>query len=172
MVMLEPMSEEFFQDYLHGTLTVYAEAHVRAGNWAVSESTQKAEEQIQEILPQGFSTEGHHFLKIVDDVTEEKVGVIWIAEVENEEEKVVFLYDLVIEKQFRQHGYGKQALYNLEEWVSTHGFGAIYLHVFAFNQVAKSLYDDLGYEVVKTYYDEDTSHPTSFRMVKEIHRSS
>ena len=47
MVMLEPMSEEFFQDYLHGTLTVYAEAHVRAGNWAVSESTQKAEEQIQ-----------------------------------------------------------------------------------------------------------------------------
>ena len=172
MVGFEPLNEESFQNYLKGTLISYAEAHVRAGNWEVSESIQRAEEQIRQLLPQGFSTEGHHFLKIVDDVTEEKVGVIWFAKVENEEEKVVFLYDLVIEKRFRQHGYGKQALYSLEKRVSTQGFNAIYLHVFAFNQVAKSLYDDLGYEVAKTYYDEDSSEPTSFRMMKEIRSSS
>ena len=172
MVGLEPLNEESFQNYLERTLISYAEAHVRAGNWAESESTKRAEEQIRQLLPHGFSTEGHHFLEIVDDVTEEKVGILWFVEVENEEGKVVFLYDLVIEKQFRQHGYGRQALYSLEKWGSTHGFGAIYLHVFAFNQVAKSLYDDLGYEVVKTYYDEDNNKPTSFRMVKEVHRST
>ena len=172
MVLLEPMSEDLFQDYLRSTLTSYAEALVKAGNWEVSESVQRAEEQLRELLPQGSHTEGHNFLKIVDEITNEKVGVLWFAEVDDEDEKVVFLYDLIVDAHFRHQGYGKQAMSTLEGRISILGLSAIHLHVFAYNKVAKSLYDKLGYEIVKTYYDEVNNMATSFRMAKTVRITS
>lgn len=168
MVLLEPMSEELFHKYLRMSLKTYAEEHVKAGNWGESTSIQRAEEQIKELLPLGIQTEGHHFLRIFEEITKEEVGVIWFSEVENENDRNVFLYDLNVDEQYRSQGYGKQAMYALEQRIAELGATSIYLHVFAHNKIAKSLYDGLGYEIVKTYYDDINNRATSFRMAKTV----
>ena len=96
MVQLETIDEEHFQDYLHRSLISYAEEHVRAGNWEESKALQRAEEQFSNLLPRGKKTEGQHILMIVDKVTKHKIGVIWFAEVDEEEERVVFLFDIIL----------------------------------------------------------------------------
>lgn len=172
MVIFEPMSEELFHDYFQKSVAVFAKEHVRTGNWEESESMRRAEDQLQEILPQGSQTEGHHFCKIVDEITKHKVGFVWFTEVFEGDKKVIFLYDLIVDEDCRQRGYGKQAMHALEGRASSLGARSIYLHVFAHNKVAKSLYDKLGYEIVKTYYDKVNNGATSFRLVKTVRISS
>lgn len=162
------MDESFYQPYLQRSIPEYANAHIKAGNWKSSEALQKSEEEFKKLLPNGVETDGQYLLQIEDDESDICVGAIWFAEVKNDENRVAFLYEIYIDEHYRSRSYGEQAMWALETKARKLGFNSIFLHVFADNHIARSLYRKLGYEVVKTFYDRDDAKEMSFRMVKEL----
>ncbi|MCD4753276.1 MAG: GNAT family N-acetyltransferase [Anaerolineaceae bacterium] len=168
MVRLETMGEELFESYMKGSIASYAEANVKAGHWVEAEAEQKAKEQFQHILSQGQKTEGHNFFMVIDESNNQKVGVVWAANTETGGEQVSFLYDIIVDEPFRRQGYGKQAMRALEIKAAELGSSAVWLHVFAENEGAKNLYDQLGYKVMITHLNEKSGVTMSFHMAKSI----
>jgi len=86
------------------------------------------------------------------------MGIIWYNK---QSEGVAFICDFLIFENYRKKGYGKQTLLLLDNEAKEKGFNKILLHVFRFNKTAFSLYDSIGYKVVK----EDGG---SIYMVKDL----
>jgi ribosomal protein S18 acetylase RimI-like enzyme len=57
-----------------------------------------------------------------------------------------FIFDITIDEDQRGKGFGKKAMLLIEEKARELRIHKIGLHVFAWNQVARSLYEGLGYE--------------------------
>ena len=124
----------------------YAEENVKVGYWRPGEALKRSEATHANLLPDGLRTEGHHFYKAVDAETEAQVGHVWLK-VEPGEERKGFIYDVLIEEGQRGKGYGKAMMIALEARARRMKVGSLALHVFAYNDVARRLYDSLGYEI-------------------------
>lgn len=147
MVRLIPMAESDFKDYLNHSVEEYAQDHVRAGNWDLSEALQKSEKEFQQLLPEGLASKNQHLFSIVDDSTGAKIGILWFAVQYKASQPYAFVYDFLIDEEFRRKGYGKQAFAELEGKVKELGLDSISLHVFGHNQAAIALYKMAGYEI-------------------------
>ena len=146
MVHLIPMTESEFQAYLQTAVREYAEEHVRAGNWHPADALEKSEKEFQKILPNGPATPDQ-YLYMIEDETPAKVGLIWLAAMNQGAQRCAFIYDFMIYESFRRKGYGQQALLAVEEKVKVLGLDTISLHVFGHNQAAIALYEKAGYEI-------------------------
>ena len=58
-----------------------------------------------------------------------------------------FILELYVEEDQRGRGYGKQAMLLIEEKARELGLKSIGLHVFGSNQIARNLYEAVGYEI-------------------------
>lgn len=150
MVQLIPMSENEFKDYLKAAVEEYAQEHVRAGNWDPAEALQKSEHEFRQLLPQGVASPDQHLFSIVDDAGA-KVGILWFAVQYKGVYPYAFVYDFMIDEQFRRKGYGRQAFAVLEEKAKSLDLDSIALHVFGHNQAAIALYQAAGYETTNLH---------------------
>jgi RimJ/RimL family protein N-acetyltransferase len=151
MVRLAPMTETEFQAYLEQDVERYAQERVQAGDWYASEALQKSREEHRQLLPGGVSTKNHYLFLIEDEAVGAKIGVIWFALYPNQLQPLAFVYDFLIDEQFRRRGYGQQAMLALEAKVKELGIDKIALHVFAHNHVARALYEKTGFETTGIY---------------------
>ena len=147
MVRLIPMPATDFQVYLEEDTKRYAQERVRAGDWHPTEALQKSREEHRQMLPDGIATKNHYLFVIEDEALGSKVGVIWLAVYDQQVQPVAFVYDFLIAEEFRQQGYGKQALLALEAKVKELGVDRTALHVFAHNCMARALYEKSGFEI-------------------------
>ncbi len=147
MLQLVPMSDSEFQDFRATEIAGYAGEHVRAGRWRSEESVRLAEQEFNDLLPNGLMTPNQHFFSLRDETLGTPVGRLWFA-VQKEEggEPTAFVYKIVIFEAFRRQGYGSQAMQALEEKVRQLGLTTTTLHVFGHNHAARALYEKLGYE--------------------------
>ena len=146
MVHLIPMTEGEFQLYLQTAVREYAEEHVKAGNWHPDDALEKSEKEFQSYLPDGLATP-NQYLYMIEDESPAKVGLIWLAAMNQGVQRFAFIYDFVIYASFRRKGYGQQALLAAEEKVKALGLDTISLHVFGHNQAAIALYEKAGYGI-------------------------
>ena len=146
MVHLIPMTEGEFQLYLQTAVREYAEEHVKAGNWHPDDALEKSEKEFQSYLPDGLATL-NQYLYTIEDESPAKVGLIWLAAMNQGAQRFAFIYDFVIYASFRRKGYGQQALLAAEEKVKALGLDTISLHVFGHNRAAIALYEKAGYEI-------------------------
>ena len=156
MVHLVPMDETDFQTWRARTAPAYAQDNVDAGYWSEEDAPEQAEKEITSLLPNGLSTEGHHFLSIRDD-EDTRVGTLWVSISTKQAHPPAFIYDFEIFEPFRRRGYGMQALLALEEWGRGMGIDTLLLHVFAHNTTARSLYERAGYGVSSVNMRKDLS---------------
>ncbi|WEG13235.1 GNAT family N-acetyltransferase [Pullulanibacillus sp. KACC 23026] len=140
MIRLDEMNASEFNTYLNYAIRNYADEHVKAGNWNAHESMSKAAKEFEQLLPEGEKTAKHKFFVI--RVGDQEVGMIWLAERSNQKG---FIYDINIWEGYQGLGYGKQAMKEIEEVARKLGLESIGLHVFGHNQIARRLYDKLGY---------------------------
>jgi RimJ/RimL family protein N-acetyltransferase len=146
MIQLIPMTEKEFRIYLKEETARYAEVNVEVGYWKKTEALKKSIEQHNQLLPQGLATLGHHLFTItIED--KKPVGTIWMAESHKSKIPAGFIYDLFINPTYRRKGVATQAMLCLEEKAKQLGLEVLYLHVFAFNNNAKHLYEKLGYRI-------------------------
>jgi len=147
------MAEEEYSDFMAMDLERYAGERARNLRLSVEHELAAAKKQIANLLPEGQRTKGHCFRKILDSKTGQAVGDLWFHL--DESERTAFVYDIVIQKDYRGKGYGRRTLQLLEEKLRPMGIRKIALHVFNDNAPAKSLYSKLGYYVVSLNMQKD-----------------
>ncbi|GIP42924.1 putative N-acetyltransferase YdgE [Paenibacillus sp. J45TS6] len=145
MVTLDPMNQEEFQQYMRYAIKDYAKDKIISGNWSEEEAMDRSEQEFSRLLPKGEKTEFNHLYSIFDE--EQLLGMIWIAPESSTNYKEGFIYDFVIWEKYQGQGYGKQAMKEIEMKAKELGMEKIRLHVFGHNQVARGLYEKMGYEI-------------------------
>ena len=151
---LRKMTEEDFAQCLGPMVESYAQDITRNIRRPIDEVRKEAQEQVNRILPNGLSTDGHLIFNVVESTTGERIGHIWVS-LEKEENRA-FLYDILIEAPFRGRGFGRRSLQLIETKLRELGIKQLGLHVFGDNQTAISLYKTQGY------------YTTGFNMQKEL----
>lgn len=146
MVRLVPLTELEFQEYLRRAVRDYAEDKVRAGNWQPDQALTKSTADYEELLPDGIATKNNFLFAVMDEDKNVRVGMIWFALQGEDKTKSAFIYDFLIEENFRRRGFGTQTLRALEDKVRELRVGKIELHVFGHNQPAIDLYKKAGFE--------------------------
>ncbi len=141
------MTRDDFEAWKNGSIKDYADEKVKAGNWVAEEAPRLAEQTFASILPQGFSTQDHHFFSIENSSSGEKVGILWYAVNREGKRSLAYIWDFAIFEQHRRRGYASEALRLLEEKVREQGLDTISLHVFGHNHAARELYEKSGYVV-------------------------
>ena len=155
MVRLIPMCEDEFRIWLEKAIRDYADEKVRAGNWNPDDALEQSKQTYRELLPEGLSSKNQYLFSIQDDALARNVGMIWFALSDNGMRQSAFVYDFVIFEQFRRHGYGAQALRELEGEVKHLGLDTISLHVFGHNLPARALYEKMGYVITNVNMSKD-----------------
>jgi ribosomal protein S18 acetylase RimI-like enzyme len=144
MVTLVPMTADTFERWRVAAIRGYAEDKVRVGAWPASEALARSERAFAELLPEGRATVGHELCSIVEE-TGAIVGALWFGPVDSLGPGTCFIWDIEVAPEARGRGHGRAALQALEPIARELGYDAIALHVFADNDVARSLYRSSGY---------------------------
>lgn len=139
------MTQSEFDAFLALAVPEYAADNVRAGYWDEAEALEKSRKEFETLLPKGLQSENHFLYTVYDG--ENAVGLIWMRANMDRPTKSGFIFDIRIDEKFRGKGYGKQTMLLIEEKARELGLKSIGLHVFAYNKVAKNLYESIGYEV-------------------------
>lgn len=142
---LRPMTQPEFDAFLARSIPEYAADNVRAGYWAESEALERSRKEFERFLPQGLQSPDNYLFTVYDDGT--PVGVIWMKANLERPIKSGFIFELYIDESQRGRGYGKQAMLLIEEQARALGLESLGLHVFAVNEMARNLYERVGYEV-------------------------
>jgi GNAT superfamily N-acetyltransferase len=144
---LVELSPDELTAWLPGSLASYVEDRVEAGEpRAVAERI--AREQRNRTFPGGKPAEGHHLFRVV--VAGEPVGIVWLGPSFSGDDAERYLYQVEIDEDRRGQGFGRAAMRAAEAWTVAQGARRLSLNVFGFNDVARSLYDSLGYVVSAT----------------------
>lgn len=130
----------------------YVEERIGAGEsresaWAESAAQQRV------LFPGGVPADGQHVMNLVVDG--EAVGVLWMGLPLGGAEDTWFVFYVEIAEAHRSRGLGRQAMQAAEEWTIAHGGRRIALSVFGSNDLARELYDSLGYQVMATSMFKD-----------------
>ncbi len=143
MVKLVKMLQSDFEPYLERGIHEYAADHVRNGNWTAEEALEKSRKQFQDLLPEGVNSKDQFLYSIVDEATNNKMGLLWV-QVRGQN---AFIYDFQLDEEFRGKGFGKQALAAMDEELKSMNVQSVGLHVFGDNVNAQQLYKKMGFEV-------------------------
>lgn len=154
MVTLQPMTKREFEHYMRYAIEDYAKDKVAAGNWHEDEALALSKATYERLLPDNEKTDNHYLMSVFHE--ELVVGMIWIAQQAPENPSAGYIYDFVIFEQYQGQGYGKQTMKEVEVLAKELGITQIGLNVFGHNDIARSLYEKMGYEI------------TNITMVKKI----
>ena len=147
MTSLHPMAEDSFSAYRIASARGYADENVTSGRWPSEGAFERALEDFDQSLPQGLNTPENYIFEIKCEPSQETVGVLWFAVVENNGIKSAFVYDVEVGVEHRRQGHARAAFVLLEPIVEGLHLQSIGLHVFNRNVGAQALYRSLGYEV-------------------------
>lgn len=83
-------------------------------------------------------------------LAEKLIGFIWIQK--NSEGRYAFGYDIYLEPEYRSKGFGRDIMLQCKNKLKAAGIDTVKICVYEHNQIARRLYDSLGFKVEK--YDE------------------
>jgi len=154
-IRLVELDEAAYRKYREQLVRDFAADKVRAGAW--SEAECKAAEDVDGLLPEGTATRNHFLYSVRDDSVPAEVGTIWFALMDSGVGRSVWIYDIIINEDFRRRGYATRTLELVEDRAKELGARSVGLHVFGHNRGAQALYEKMGYNT------------TSITMAKHIH---
>ncbi|MCX6405744.1 MAG: GNAT family N-acetyltransferase [Propionibacteriales bacterium] len=144
-VRLVPMTAEQFPAYRELAEREYAENIVAAGMMPEAEARRKAAEDFASSLPDGVDTADHELWTAWDG--DHEVGMLWLGFSERSDGLFAFGYDFLVTSDRRRQGYGRAIMEAAEQVCRDRGVVEVGLSVFGFNSGARSLYEQMGFEV-------------------------
>ena len=144
-VRLEPMTEEQYRAYREFADENYARDIAESGAMSYADAVQKSADDFGRLLPKGLATPDHYFWTAYDGQTE--VGVLWLRIEQKADGLQAFGFDFRVVPELRRHGYGRAMMVAAEQICRERGVVSIGLNVFGFNAGARSLYEQMGFEV-------------------------
>jgi ribosomal protein S18 acetylase RimI-like enzyme len=145
---LRPMNAEQFDRYRAQAEKRYAESIASSGMLPLEEARAKSVADFGRLLPAGIDTPEQFFWTGYDGDAE--VGLVWLNIAARSDGLHAFGYDLVVREDLRRKGYGRAIVVAAESLCRDRGVVAIGLNVFGHNHGARSLYEQLGFEVTAT----------------------
>ncbi len=146
MPVLRPISDSEYAAWLESVVPEYAADKVASGQWSAEAALELSRKEYAELLPQGKDTENNHIYTVLD-AGGEAVGTLWFAVQDRANERIAYVYDIVVDPEHRRCGHAFRAFDALEQEVARLGLTGIALHVFGHNHAAQALYAKLGYGV-------------------------
>ena len=116
-------------------------------------ATEKARRDFEALWPDGRPGPGQWVYTVEEAAV--GVGYLWIAERDNRGRRVIWIYDVEIDEQFRGRGLGREAMQLAEQEAKRRGLARVELNVFGGNEVARNLYRSLGYEESAVWMGKD-----------------
>ncbi len=140
------MNAEEFAAYIERAIPEYARDKVESGQWPAASSLELSRQAYEELLPAGLATPEHFLFALRDAATQTNIGMLWYAVQERADQRIAYVYDVLVESLHRRRGYASQAFKALEAEAGSCGLTGVALHVFGHNQGAREFYARLGYE--------------------------
>jgi ribosomal protein S18 acetylase RimI-like enzyme len=138
------MTADEFRRYYRRSVASYAEDMVRNVRLERAAAEARSAAVLRDLLPEGLGTRDH-WIRVAEDGHGVPVGVLWFARRSTPAGDIAYLFDIEVEEAMRGRGYGRRLMELLEDEVAALGLGRIELNVFGHNDVARRLYEDLGY---------------------------
>ena len=149
------MNTAEYAAWAEAAIPPYAADKVRSGRWPEAQAIDLARKEFEQLLPKQQETAGNYFFNVVGD-NSETVGSLWFAKAQRVGYEIAYVYDIVIQQEYRRRGHAMRALQALEVEASLLGLAGVALHVFGHNEGAIALYRKLGFE------------PTNINMYKAL----
>ena len=146
-VRLVPMTEEQYVAYRSTSDEGYAQDIASSGSMSLEDARTKSAADFARLLPDGLATENERFWTAYDAETGAEVGMIWVHYEARSEGLTAFGYDFQVHEQLRRHGYGRAIMTATEDQLRDQGVVSVGLNVFGDNLGARSLYEQMGFEV-------------------------
>jgi ribosomal protein S18 acetylase RimI-like enzyme len=144
-VVGRPMTGEEVATYIATAVERFAAETRAADRLLGQEDALESSRRLHELLlPQGAETPGHDFLVAEDALDGRRVGHAWLFH----ESRAGFVYDVEVDEAERGRGYGRALMDLAAGHCRTLGLEVLGLNVFGHNEVARGLYDALGYVVI------------------------
>jgi len=144
-INLIPLDETQFLDYMMLTKAEFISEICHAKKLDPVDASNIMEQQLLDLLPNGFKTPGHYQYRIVKKGSDTDVGFLWYAADTREVGSSAFIYDIRITEEHRGAGYASAAMRALELEVRSKGISKLSLHVFGHNTTARNWYLKLGF---------------------------
>ncbi len=143
---LRPMTQTEFDQYRDYAIEEYARDKMQSLGISREQALILSSDSMAESLPDGLDTPDNYLFSI--HVPEcGKVGILWVVLLSNWGKTTLFIYDIEVEPDHRNCGYGRAALAKAEQLAVQLGAERVGLHVFGHNTRAFDLYRKLGFEV-------------------------
>jgi ribosomal protein S18 acetylase RimI-like enzyme len=146
VVTLRPMTEADYAAYLPRATEAYAVDLARNNLVSAEEGLARSRRSFETELPDGIHTPDQRLL-IAEDGEGRLVGYLWLAR--KAETDTLFIYDIEVVAERRGGGFGRSLMEHVEVEGRAMGLGRIELNVHADNEVARSLYEAVGYREMR-----------------------
>lgn len=152
MIRLTEKSSDDLDRWLPEMWELYRQDLIAAG-FSIAEAQVNVDHHQSNLFVDGRPAPGQHILDVWSD--EDKIGSLWLSQQDAGKSSEWFIYDIVIDDDYRGRGFGRLGMAAAEEFVRARGGTKLGLSVFGFNTVARQLYDSMDYKVVSVSMVKD-----------------
>ncbi|MBB2975473.1 ribosomal protein S18 acetylase RimI-like enzyme [Microbacterium endophyticum] len=143
-ITLVPISAQQFPSWRKQCYAEYAADLIAAGE-APPVADQHAADSLERAFPIGAPTADNAVFNLVHD-THDRVGYLWIGRDTSGDPTAWWVWDILVEPEYRGKGYGRAAIRLAEGHARGEGARSLGLSVFGHNGAARALYESLGFE--------------------------
>lgn len=137
------MTDDEFAVWLPTAVAGYAEDMARNGGAPAAAAQAKAEHDTEHLFPGGQPSVDQQVFVL--EAEGERVGELWVSEVERDFRRVLWVFDIHIQECSRGQGFGRAAMRLAETEARRRGLTHVALNVFGGNEPARRLYRSLGF---------------------------
>lgn len=148
-----PMTDDEIAEFGRLRLGEYVAQRVAAGE-PPEQARAHADDEWARYFPDGAPAAGHRFYRLL--AGGEPAGLLWLGPSPDGRAGMDWIFYVEIHEHLRGRGHGSAAMRIAERDARAHGARQLGLNVFGGNEVARRLYESVGYR------------PTAITMVKEL----
>lgn len=148
VVRLRPMTDAEFPAWRENAIRHHAGQVSTATGKRLDVAIEDSRELLAKVLSAGLATEQMDLFVVLDDADRE-VGWLWLGP-SSQDSTAGFVFDIIIDEDVRGEGYGRATMLAAERHFLAHGKSRVSLDVAGGNDVARSLYESLGYVPIST----------------------
>jgi len=145
-IRLVPKSDDETVRWLPVAMSAYERARIAAGDTPEQAAAARRASQ-EQFFPDGRLIDGHFLFTVLADG--EDAGWLWIGP--SSDAATWWVWYIGVHEAFRRRGIARETMLLAEDVARSQRAAAIRLNVFAYNESAIRLYDDLGYETVSIH---------------------
>lgn len=144
-VALTPATDDELVEFIAAQKVSYLRDLIEQGGLSQAAAQANSEATWSGLVPDGIHPADGNEIMIGRDVDGRRIGVLWMAVRSQGGENYGWIYDVEVDPEFRNRGYGRALMIAAEEWTRGKGLDSLQLNVFGGNTAARALYRSLGY---------------------------